>query len=149
MTHGIINHQNSLRPTDYLYRVSLKCLIQNEKGEVLVVKERGRDYWDLPGGGMDHGEGIKAAIAREMYEEVRLKDDFAFRVIHVEDPALLASHDFWQLRLIFAVTPDSMAFSVGDDGDEVAFMSPNDFTDSNVEPERLVCDYARIAINPF
>lgn len=149
MPHGIITHQNNPRPTDYLYRVSLKCLIQNEAGEVLVVKERGRDWWDLPGGGMDHGEDIKAAIAREMKEEVNLNGDFAFQVIHVENPALLKMHNFWQLRLIFAIKASSMVFVAGEDGDEIAFMSPNSFIGSSIKTERLVYDYAQIAINLF
>lgn len=57
--HGVIKHPNSPRPTDYLFRVSLKCVIRNDAGEVLAVKEVGRDFWDLPGGGMDHGESIQ------------------------------------------------------------------------------------------
>ena len=38
---------------DYLYRVSIKALIYNDAGQILVVKEDGRPLWDLPGGGMD------------------------------------------------------------------------------------------------
>ena len=73
---GHISHDNnSDRRTDYLYRISLKGLIRNDAGEVLVVKEAGRDWWDLPGGGMDHGEDIKFALAREMKEEVNMEGD--------------------------------------------------------------------------
>ena len=38
---------------DCLYRISLKALIYNDVGQILVVKEIDRTYWDLPGGGMD------------------------------------------------------------------------------------------------
>lgn len=68
--HGIIDQSELGRKTDYLYRVSIKGLIRNSKDEVLVVKEAGRTWWDLPGGGMDHDEDIKSALAREMHEEV-------------------------------------------------------------------------------
>ena len=47
ISHGTINHTTSLRKTDYLYRVSMKGIVKNDKGEVLVVKETGRDWWDL------------------------------------------------------------------------------------------------------
>lgn len=43
---------------DSLYRISLKCLIKNSAGDVLVVKEAGREFWDLPGGGMEHGDDL-------------------------------------------------------------------------------------------
>jgi 8-oxo-dGTP pyrophosphatase MutT (NUDIX family) len=85
---GVINHDSPLtRKTDYLYRISLKCLGRNEKGEVLVVKETGHDWWDLPGGGMDHGEDIKSTIVREMKEEVNLEGDFDFKIIDADEPA--------------------------------------------------------------
>jgi 8-oxo-dGTP pyrophosphatase MutT (NUDIX family) len=142
---GIIKHATSNRRTDYLYRISIKSLIRNENGEVLVVKETGRGWWDLPGGGMDHGENIEFAIAREMKEEVNLEGNFTYRVIDIDDPAYLQVHDFWQVRLIFEVKPDSMSFSVGEDGDEVAFMNPDGFRNSESEVERRIYKYAGIA----
>ena len=31
---------------DYLYRISIKALIYNDAGQILVVKEDGRPLWD-------------------------------------------------------------------------------------------------------
>jgi 8-oxo-dGTP pyrophosphatase MutT (NUDIX family) len=142
---GVISYDSSSkRRTDFLYRISLKCLVQNEKGEVLVVKETGRSWWDLPGGGMDHGEDIKTTIAREMKEEVNLEGDFVHEIIDVDEPAHLDMHNFWQVRLIFKVTPQNMQFSAGEDGDEVAFIHPQTFKDSDSPTERRIYDYAAI-----
>lgn len=109
--------------TDYLYRLSIKGIIFNDVGEILFVKESGRDWWDLPGGGMDHGEDIKTAIAREMKEEVNLTGDFTYRIVYVDDPAELKNAKVLQVRLIFVIRPEVMEFSPGDDGDEIIFMS--------------------------
>lgn len=142
---GVIPYDESKgRRTDYLYRVSLKCLVRNDQGEVLVVKETGRDWWDLPGGGMDHNESIKDSIAREMAEEVSLSGEFTYRVIDADEPAYLDAHDFWQLRLIFEVTPENMTFTPGEDGDEVAFMNPIDFQNSDNKTERWIYKYSRL-----
>jgi 8-oxo-dGTP pyrophosphatase MutT (NUDIX family) len=141
---GVVPHQEAKRRTDFLYRISLKCLVINQKGEVLVVKESGRDWWDLPGGGMDHGESIKSAITREVKEEVGLHGDFNYRIIAVEEPALLRPQNFWQMRLIFAVTPHSFALQPADDGDEVAFIDPHVFKKSANKTERLIYDYSRL-----
>ena len=119
---GVIEHPDSNRKTDYLYRLSIKGIIQNDTGEILLVKENGRDWWDLPGGGMDHGENIKTAIAREMKEEVNLTSDFTYKIVHVDDPAELKNAKVLQVRLIFIIKPEIMEFSSGDDGDEVAFI---------------------------
>jgi ADP-ribose pyrophosphatase YjhB (NUDIX family) len=144
--HGVIAHgPESARQTDYLYRVSLKCLIQDQDSKVLVVKETGRDWWDLPGGGMDHGESLRAAIAREMNEEVTLTGNFDYRIIDVDEPAQLSAHNFWQLRLIFAVSPSEMKFAPGKDGDEIAFMDPQNFENSESKVERRIFRYSKLA----
>ncbi len=41
--HGVIDHPEGSRKTDYLYRISIKGIILNDAGEVLLVKESGRD----------------------------------------------------------------------------------------------------------
>jgi len=144
--YGVIDHSNQRR-TDYLYRISIKGLIHNNKGEVLVVKETGRDQWDLPGGGMDHNEGIKAAIARELHEEVGLEGDFTYTILDVEEPQLLTPHNFWQLRLIYEIIPSNMLFTPGIDGDAIAFINPYTFKDSVHYAERKVYDYATLAMH--
>ena len=50
------------------YRVSVKGLIYDD-GKLLFVRERS-DTWDLPGGGLEHGEGIAEALRRECREEL-------------------------------------------------------------------------------
>jgi 8-oxo-dGTP diphosphatase len=141
---GTITHNPSNRKTDYLYRISIKCLIRNDRGEVLVVKETDRDWWDLPGGGMDHHENIKSAIARELKEEVSLEGDFTYNVLAVEEPAYLQPHDFWQIRLIYEVVPKNISYSAGEDGDEISFMSPSVFKNADSATERKIYDYASI-----
>jgi len=144
-SRGIVFHSPATkRKTDYLYRLSLKSLVKNGKGEVLVVKEAGRDYWDLPGGGMDHGESIKTAISREMKEEVNLKGDFTYRIIAADEPAYLM-HDFWQVRLIFEIKPINMSFSAGEDGDEIAFIDPQTLKNSPSQVERRIYGYNKLA----
>lgn len=143
LPHGVINHSSTDRKTDYLYRISLKCLVRNEAGEILVVKEDGRTYWDLPGGGMDHTESIKQAIAREMSEEVGLKGDFIYHIIDVDEPAYSTLQNFWQVRLIFEVKPANMSFDAGEDGDEITFVDPKFLETSESEVERRIYRYSQ------
>jgi 8-oxo-dGTP pyrophosphatase MutT (NUDIX family) len=139
---GHISHDNgSKRRTDYLYRISLKCLVKNDKDEVLVVKETGRDWWDLPGGGMDHGEDLKTTLAREMKEEVNMEGDFTYRIISVDEPMYLEVHDFWQLRLIFEIIPENMTFGAGEDGDEISFIKSELLGSSQKEIEQRIRRY--------
>lgn len=142
--HGNIDQSAIGRKNDYLYRVSIKALIQNERGEVLVVKENGRTWWDLPGGGMDHEESIKEAIARELREEVSLEGDFAHEVIGVDEPGFLEHANVWQVRLVFLVRPELMRFSPGDDGDELVFIDPQTLKGSMSNAERTIYRYSQL-----
>lgn len=42
-------------------------------GKVLLVKDRGRHHYSLPGGGVHKGERSYQAAARELYEETSLR----------------------------------------------------------------------------
>ena len=70
---------------DCLYRVAFKALIYNEAGQILVVKEIDRMYWDLPGGGMDFGETTETSLARELYEEVGYEGGLRYQVFDTSE----------------------------------------------------------------
>lgn len=54
------------------YRISLKAAIKDNDGRILLLREKNGD-WELPGGGMEHGETVKDALAREIAEETGMK----------------------------------------------------------------------------
>jgi 8-oxo-dGTP pyrophosphatase MutT (NUDIX family) len=57
-------------------RVSSACIIlENEKGEALIVKANYKAHWTFPGGIVDADETPKQAAIRETYEEVGLRID--------------------------------------------------------------------------
>ena len=145
-SQGVIEHgDGSGQPTDYLFRISLKALIRDEQGRVLVVKETGRDWWGLPGGGMNHGETITSALARELHEEVNVIGRFTWRIITADDPVPLRRIDAWQLCLIIEVVPETFEFSAGEDGDEVAFLDPETLKNSSKKVERRVYECSQLA----
>lgn len=144
--HGQIDQSQLGRKNDYLYRISLKSVILNAKREVLVVKELDRQYWDLPGGGMDHGESIKLALKRELFEEVGYTGDFVYNIIHVEEPAHSKRANVMQIRLIFSVQTLSQNFEAGIDASAIRFINPSELRDSNNETERRVYEYARLVL---
>jgi 8-oxo-dGTP pyrophosphatase MutT (NUDIX family) len=50
--------------------LGVRCIVVREDGRVLMVRHTYLPGWYLPGGGVDRGETIEAAIARELDEEV-------------------------------------------------------------------------------
>ncbi len=52
-------------------RLSIHAVIKNGEGQVLLLKQTYGDLrWGLPGGGVDRGETVHDAIARECSEEL-------------------------------------------------------------------------------
>lgn len=50
--------------------IAVKCLIRNEKGQILLVKiAYAHKQWTLPGGGIETGESPAQAAIRELKEE--------------------------------------------------------------------------------
>jgi 8-oxo-dGTP pyrophosphatase MutT (NUDIX family) len=53
------------------YRLSAHAVITNDAGQVLQIKQSyGDGRWGLPGGGLEPGETIHAALRRECHEEL-------------------------------------------------------------------------------
>jgi len=50
------------------YRISVKAVVKDDAGNVLLGREKDGS-WELPGGGLEHGENAKEALARESAEE--------------------------------------------------------------------------------
>lgn len=61
-----------------LFEITAKAVIVNDEGQVLILK-RGKNSkffpgrYDLPGGGVNDGEGIEAALMREIEEELGIQ----------------------------------------------------------------------------
>lgn len=143
--NGFIVYPDNPSKQDYLFRVSLKAVIFNEDGHVLVVKENGRDWWDIPGGGLDYGESIKDTLGRELYEEVSLQGNFEYETILAEDPRYLSSRNLYQMRITFLVKPENLVFEAGEDGDEIMFVNPLEFEGSELITERKIFEYSQLA----
>lgn len=111
-------HQNCF------YRVSLKALIRNEAGEILMVREKGD--LGLPGGGWDYGETVHEALARELHEEIGLTGSFTERIIGTT-PRWLEHKQAWLLWTVYEVTLGADAtYALGMHGDELQWVAESD-----------------------
>jgi len=55
-------------------KLRISCLLV-EEGKILLAKHRrdGKEYWTLPGGGLERGEKIADCLKRELWEEAGLE----------------------------------------------------------------------------
>lgn len=130
-----MKHQSQY-PNTY-YRVSLKAVIRNAEGKVLVNKERSATTWNLPGGGWDHEELEQQALARELREEIAYDGEYT-STLRATATFWLESKQAWLLWIVYDVTLDTGKVGVGVDSTEIAFIDPADFRDSTSFEEKWI-----------
>ena len=59
--------------SNYRTREAARAVLIDETGQVFLMNVRLHSYHKLPGGGIDKGEDVRAALARELMEEVGCK----------------------------------------------------------------------------
>ena len=130
---------------DYLFRVSLKAVIRNDRGELLIVKEKNHRKWSLPGGGLDWGETYEQAMKRELYEEVSYQGEFTMKLIAADDAKPLKNRpvETRQVRLIYEIIPKTYNFSVGEESDDIAWVTPESIEGDDQRYSRLIETYSR------
>ena len=62
--------------------IGVKTIVRNAEGCVLLVRHTYVDGWHLPGGGVDRGETLAEAAAREVEEETGLRLTALPRLLH-------------------------------------------------------------------
>ncbi len=108
------------------YRVSAKAVIRNTAGEVLVIKEH-QDKWELPGGGLDHGESVHDCLERELREELGMTNAFTEQFSKVETQYMPSRPDkqldFWKMSMYFDVVVEGeLTIVLGEGITEARFM---------------------------
>ncbi|MFC8449269.1 NUDIX domain-containing protein [Kitasatospora sp. NPDC057223] len=69
------------------------CLLQDEEGNVLIVKAGYREHWQFPGGTIDLGEGPDVCAGRELEEETGIvKEPGALLAISWTHPSAELDH---------------------------------------------------------
>ena len=73
--------------------LGVRVLVQNPKGEILLIKHSYIPGWHLPGGGVDHGEDVETAARREVYEETGISELKSLELICVEHNNTVSARD--------------------------------------------------------
>lgn len=118
------------------YRVSVKAIIRNADGKILVLKEN-QDTWSLPGGGLDHGEEPVAGLKRELKEELGIETINSVTLSCIKT-FYLEPKQSWLMWAVFSVKTSSQEFKLGDGVTEAKFINVNELKESADVFEKLV-----------
>ncbi len=118
-------------PNNY-YRTSIKALVLEEENKFLLIKEKdGR--WELPGGGMDHGETPEACLRREIKEEMGLTiTDFCKQPSYFYTDKHLKYE--YVANVLYEVKLEHLNFTPSDECTEVRFFTKEEALKENLFP---------------
>ena len=123
-------------PNEPMPRIRVAALIVQE-GQVLLVRHRKgpHEYWMLPGGGVDHGEGLTEALTRELLEETGVAIAPKALLMAVDTIAPDASRHV--VHLVFAAEAVGGALAMGIDPRivEVAYRPLDDLKSAAFLPD--------------
>jgi len=123
------------------YRVSVKAFITNDENQILVVREN-QDWWDLPGGGLDHGELPQDCLKREIYEELGVKDVQVGEIAYSKT-LYLDQKDAWMIWIVYKAKLNSSSFTFGDGVTDAKYIDAQELESSENMFERSVCEVAK------
>ena len=124
------------------YRVSIKAFITNDDGQVLVVREN-QDFWDLPGGGLDHGELPQDCLKREIYEELGIKDVQVGEIAY-SNTLYMDKKDAWLIWIVYKVKLNASKFIFGDGVTDAKYIDAKELENSKNMFEKSVFEVAKL-----
>jgi putative (di)nucleoside polyphosphate hydrolase len=72
--------------SDVKYRLNVAAILRNNAGKILIGERLDRDgSWQFPQGGVDEGETLEQALARELSEEISLAPS-AYQLVSSKGP---------------------------------------------------------------
>ncbi|MCK6462718.1 MAG: NUDIX hydrolase [Candidatus Pacebacteria bacterium] len=116
-----------------LFQISIKGLVFNDEGKVMLIKEK-TGVWDLPGGRIEQGQNFKETLERECVEELGVKCEVLDKTPFF---AWVAQNktERWQAILCFRIKLESTDFKESDECVGHDFFDKNSLDSINLVPQ--------------
>ncbi|MFJ1580102.1 MULTISPECIES: NUDIX domain-containing protein [unclassified Streptomyces] len=126
---------------------SVVAFVQNELGQVLMIKRSDNGRWALPGGGHDVGESISDTVVREVREETGINAEVIDLSGIYTDPGHVMLYDDGEVRQQFSICFRARLVSgelrTSDETTQVRWVHPTDLVPYDIHPTmRLRIDHA-------
>jgi 8-oxo-dGTP pyrophosphatase MutT (NUDIX family) len=117
------------------YRVSVKGIVIDERGRILLSKED-NGMWEMLGGGLDHGEDPISCLEREIKEETGLEVTFVSESpkYFVTSARLGQTITTYMANVIYEIKLKNLDFVASDECQELRFFSKEEMQEVKLFP---------------
>jgi ADP-ribose pyrophosphatase YjhB (NUDIX family) len=119
---------------------AVSAIVTDADGRILLIRRTDNGYWSIPGGGLEPGESLRQAVAREVNEETGM-DCEATGLVGIysdPDPGHVAAYDDGEVRQEFSIcfTTRLLGGEIRTSGEssEVCFVAPSDLAGYKIHP---------------
>jgi ADP-ribose pyrophosphatase YjhB (NUDIX family) len=123
-----LNDPNAPKANSVVPAVS--AITTDEDGRILLIRRTDNKFWAIPGGGLEPGESVSQATAREVKEETGIDCEVTGVVGIYSNPNHVAAYDDGEVRQQFSICFTTRLLggtpSTSSESSEVRFVSPDE-----------------------
>lgn len=135
---------------------SVNVAVENDKGEILMIRRTDNDNWALPGGAVDLGESVTQAAIRETKEETGIDVEITGLVGIYSDPKHVIHYTSnnevrQEFSIVLTARPTSGHPTPSSESSEVHWVSPAGILDLAMDPSMhlRLCHHLEDYDTPF
>jgi 8-oxo-dGTP diphosphatase len=116
-----------------LLPVERQGIVVDTDGRILLIREN-NNYWDILGGGLDHGEDPIECLKREVQEEMGLTVTSASQAPKYFITAQRPDNGVYIANIIYQIELADLNFTPSEECEELRFCSLADMADMQLQP---------------
>jgi ADP-ribose pyrophosphatase YjhB (NUDIX family) len=117
---------------------AVSAIVPDSDGRILLIRRTDNNYWSIPGGGVEPGESVSQATAREVMEETGIRCEVTGLVGIYSDPNHVAAYDDGEVRQEFSICFVTQMLggtvATSRESSEVRFVSAGDISGYDMHP---------------
>ncbi|OLR90389.1 NUDIX hydrolase [Actinokineospora bangkokensis] len=128
--------------------VAVTAYIENEDGDLLLIRRTDNDLYAIPGGALEYGETLSGTVIREVKEETGVDVEVTALIGAYSNPNHVIAFTDGEVRqefsLCFRATPTGGELRTSTESKEVLWVKPDELDGLNIHPSiRLRIQHGR------
>lgn len=125
-------------PTPNSIKVAVSALVRDDRGRILMIHRTDNDKYSIPGGGLEAGETVAAAVIREVQEETGIDVQVTGLIGVFSNPEHVIAYDDGEIRqefsICFRAVPIGGELRTSNESKAVKWVAPADLSTLDIHP---------------